>query len=59
MIPDHAYDPICGCNFCVITSASLSSAKPLAAKKADVIPLPEKQPGEVIYIDFKARKRVK
>lgn len=58
MTPDHAYDPICGCNFCVLTSASLNSATPQAAKIADVVALPPKQPGEVIYIDFKTRKRV-
>lgn len=62
MTPDHAYDPVCSCNFCIITSESLWKAHPsqinVAAKKADVVPIPEKQPGEVIFINFKTRKRI-
>lgn len=57
----HAYDPTCPCNYCGITAWHLNAGTPKTsvAKAADVVPLPPKKPGEVIYIDFKSRKRVK
>lgn len=54
---EHAYDPICGCHACVTTSAS-HGMEVKHPKMAEVVALPPKPPGEVIYVDFKTRKRV-
>lgn len=54
---EHAYDPICGCHACVTTSASYG-IEVKHPKMAEVVALPPKPPGEVIYVDFKTRKRV-
>lgn len=60
MKPDHAYDPICPCNFCSVTAYHLSGAvlKPKAADAPKHLAVVPKPPGEVIFVDFKARKRL-
>lgn len=60
MKPDHAYNPTCPCRFCGVTAWHLSGSvlKPATAKVSAPLVLISKPLGEVIFVDFKNRKRV-
>ncbi len=59
MKPDHAYDPICPCNFCGVTAWHLSGnvIKPNQVPPGVIVFKP-RELTNVVYVDFKLRKRL-